>query len=350
MRKLRVLIVDESAVIRRLLSDALSTDPAIKVAGTAATGRIALAKIQQINPDLITLDPGLPDMEWLSTLSELRKTHPHVPLIMFSARAQRGVAPVQASGVAVLTERVRTELIPKIKTLCGFADSPPSLPAAKRTADSRALSASRNVPVEIVAIGVSTGGPNALAEIFRELPGNFPAPIVVVQHMPPMFTKQLAERLDSTSPLEVREAKEGEIIGPGQAWVAPGNFHMELFSAVAGVMIRLHQGPQENSCRPAADVLFRSVAEIYGPAAVAVVLTGMGQDGLRGCEAIRDVGGWVIAQDKATSVVWGMPGAVVATGLADQTLPLPQIARELSHLVHLDDEKPKLALASPEKP
>ena len=235
---------------------------------------------------------------------------------------------------------IRTELIPKIKALCGFVELSPASeirPEAARR---------RTKPVEIVAIGVSTGGPNALAEIFQKLPADFPVPIVVVQHMPPLFTKYLAERLDAASPLAVREAEESESIGPGRVWLAPGNFHMALDRSAAGVTVRLHQGPPENSCRPAVDVLFRSVAELYGPAALAVVLTGMGQDGLRGCEAIREAGGWIIAQDEATSVVWGMPGAVAAAGLADQILPLDRIAGELARLAAIGHRRSRPALAN----
>lgn len=187
-------------------------------------------------------------------------------------------------------------------------------------------------PVKIIAFGVSTGGPSALTQIFRELPDDLPIPLVLVQHMPPLFTKCLAQRLDSVSPVHVREAEEGEVVLPSRALVAPGNFHMTLALRPQGVTIRLHQGPPENSCRPSVDTLFRSVAELYGPAALAVVLTGMGHDGLRGCEAIRAAGGRVIVQNEATSVVWGMAGAVASANLADQVLPLDEIAAELIRL------------------
>jgi two-component system chemotaxis response regulator CheB len=362
MHKVRVLIVDDSTVIRRLLSDTLAEDPAIEVAGTAPNGRIALAKIPKINPDLITLNVEMPEMDGLATLSELRKTHPYLPVIMFSALTQRGAVaalkalalgasdcvakPAHAGSMAAAMESVRAELIPKIKALCGIADLPHPSPATRAVAHRLPPAPPGNVPVEIVAIGVSTGGPNALTDIFRQLPRDFTVPIVVVQHMPPMFTKQLANQLNSASPLEVREAQGGELLVPGQAWLAPGNFHMALTRSAAGVTICLHQGPPENSCRPAADVLFRSVAELYGPAALAVVLTGMGQDGLRGCEAIHNAGGRIIAQDEATSVVWGMPGAVSTMGLANQVLPLPRIAGELTRLVALGDDRPGLSLAS----
>jgi two-component system chemotaxis response regulator CheB len=181
----------------------------------------------------------------------------------------------------------------------------------------------------VVAIGTSTGGPNALADVFAGLPADFPVPVVIVQHMPPMFTRLLAERLSVQSGLVVEEGRAGGVLRPGHVWLAPGDFHMAVARDGAQVRVRVDQGPPENSCRPAADVLFRSVAQVYGSAALAVVLTGMGQDGLRGCEAVRATGGQVIAQDEPTSVVWGMPGFVARAGLADRVLPLGLVAPEI---------------------
>jgi two-component system chemotaxis response regulator CheB len=183
--------------------------------------------------------------------------------------------------------------------------------------------------VEVVAVAASTGGPNALAEVFAALPADFPVPVVVVQHMPPMFTRLLAERLTARSGLRVEEARSGGVLAPGHAWVAPGDYHMITIRDGGQVRVMLHQDPPENSCRPAADVLFRSAAKTFGPGVLGVVLTGMGADGLRGAEAVREAGGRVIAQDEATSVVWGMPGYVAKAGLADAVLPLPQIAPEI---------------------
>ncbi|MDP1571266.1 MAG: CheB methylesterase domain-containing protein, partial [Vicinamibacterales bacterium] len=187
--------------------------------------------------------------------------------------------------------------------------------------------------VGIVAIGVSTGGPNALAAVMPALPAALPVPIVIVQHMPPMFTKMLADRLDAQSAVAVVEAAEGMTLQPGTAYLAPGDFHMRLVQRGTGVVIALDQGPPENSCRPAVDVLFRSVAGLYGAQALAVVLTGMGQDGLLGAERLREAHGQVIVQDEATSVVWGMPGAVARAGLADRVLPLELIAQDVARRV-----------------
>ncbi|HND54254.1 MAG TPA: CheB methylesterase domain-containing protein, partial [Pirellulaceae bacterium] len=183
--------------------------------------------------------------------------------------------------------------------------------------------------VDLLAIGASTGGPNALAELFAALPREFPTPIVVVQHMPPMFTQMLAERLTRNSPIPTDEAKPGMTLEPGRAYVAPGDYHMTLVREGVRVVTKLDQGAHENACRPAVDPLLRSVASIYGRNSLAVVLTGMGQDGLRGCEAIRQAAGQVLVQDEATSVVWGMPGYIARAGLADRVLPLPMLAGEI---------------------
>lgn len=349
MRKARILIVDDSTVIRRLLSDALAGDPQIEVAGTAADGRIALAKIPQVNPDLVTLDIEMPQLDGLATLQEIRKTYPRLPVIMFSTLTEKGAAatlqalalgasdyvtkPANVGSVTAGLQKVRDDLLPKIRALCRL-DPPAGPPLPGRGTLSPALSPSKSraasaAPVEVITIGVSTGGPNALTAIFQELPGDLPVPVLIVQHMPPVFTRYLAQRLDAVSGLTVREAQAGERLQPGHAWLAPGDYHLTVVRSGRGVITQLHQGPPENSCRPAVDVLFRSVAEVYGAGTLGVVLTGMGQDGLRGCEAIRQAGGQVLAQDQASSVVWGMPGAVVQAGLADRVLPLDQVAGEL---------------------
>jgi two-component system chemotaxis response regulator CheB len=183
--------------------------------------------------------------------------------------------------------------------------------------------------IDILAIGTSTGGPNALAEMVPGLPGNFPVPVVVVQHMPPVFTRLLAERLNARSPLSVHEAVAGARLEPGHVWVAPGNYHMTVVRKGREVVLDLNQDPPENSCRPAVDVLFRSVAHTYASHSLAVVMTGMGSDGMRGARSIHDAGGQILVQDEATSVVWGMPGSVAGLGLADQIRPLKQIAPEV---------------------
>lgn len=351
MKKIRVLIVDDSTVIRRLLSDSLAADPAIEVAGTAANGKIALAKMPQVNPDIITLDMEMPEMDGLTTLVELRKLYPKLPIIMFSTLTQRGAEatldalargandyvtkPANVGSVTAAIQNVQNELLPKIKMFCGMRPSfvAPSRPVTpvNRIAQAVASPAARSKshPAEVVVIGTSTGGPNALASVIPKIPADFPLPILIVQHMPPIFTTHLAARLNQLSPLKVAEAAEGDVLEPGTIWIAPGNYHMALRRSGTQVRISLNQNPPENSCRPAVDVLFRSAAQVYGPSVLSVVMTGMGQDGQRGCEVIRDAGGRVIAQDEATSVVWGMPGSVVNAGLSDQILPLNRIADEI---------------------
>jgi two-component system, chemotaxis family, protein-glutamate methylesterase/glutaminase len=347
MAPIRILVVDDSVVIRRLLSDTLSGDRALEVVGTASDGRIALAKIPLLKPDLITLDIEMPVMDGLEALAAVRKLYPKLPVIMFSTLTERGAAatldalalgasdyatkPSNAGSPTAALERIRIELIPKIKALCGIAPLKLlPLPAARPALKVRLRS---NPRIEIVAIGTSTGGPNALAEVLPRIPNDFPVPIVVVQHMPPIFTRLLAERLASRSAIPVEEGRAGASLSPGHAWIAPGNFHMKVMRTGMDWSLNLNQGPQENSCRPAVDVLFRSVAAAYGANVLGVVMTGMGSDGVLGAQDIRDAGGDVIIQDEASSVVWGMPGLVHASGLADAAYPLDRLATEITRRV-----------------
>lgn len=348
MAKIRVLVVDDAVVVRRIVTDVLSSDPDIEVVGSAANGRLALQKLAGLKPDLVTLDIEMPELDGLGTLVELRKLYPRLPVIMFSTLTERGAAatlealargasdyvtkPANVGSVTLAQERVRDDLVPRIKALCGRgavrprpATAPPRAPAAAGAAPRPALPQR----VDLLAIGVSTGGPNALASVIPALPADFPLPVVIVQHMPPVFTRFLAERLASTSRLAVREGEEGGVVEPGVVWVAPGSSHMVLRRDGEVLRLRLTQDPPENSCRPAVDPLFRSAAALVGGRTLALVLTGMGQDGLRGAEEIRKAGGVVLAQDEASAVVWGMPGAVVGAGLADAVLPLEKVTVEL---------------------
>jgi two-component system chemotaxis response regulator CheB len=348
MNPIRILVVDDSVVIRKVLSDTLSGDPALEVVGVASDGRIALAKIPLLKPDIVTLDVEMPVMNGLETLAALRKLYPKLPVIMFSTLTERGAAaaldalslgasdyatkPSYAGNPAVAIERVRAELIPKIKALCGAAVALKlrPLPQIRPAANLRVHS---NPRIEIVAIGTSTGGPNALAEVLPRIPKDFPVPIVVVQHMPPIFTRLLAERLASRSFIPIEEGSANAVLSPGRAWIAPGNFHMQVMRAGLVCRLNLNQAVPENSCRPAVDVLFRSVALAYGANVLAVVMTGMGADGVLGAQAICDAGGNVIIQDEASSVVWGMPGLVHASGLDDAAYPLDHLAIEIHRRV-----------------
>jgi two-component system chemotaxis response regulator CheB len=336
-------VVDDSFVVRRVVTEELAAQADIEVAGSAATGRIALDKAAQLDPDLVILDIEMPEMDGLTALTHLRRRHPRTKVIMFSSHTELGAAatlealsrgasdffpkPSGAGGLEASRQLLRDELIPAIRALCQHpANRDFEPPKPPETLKPTALAAAR---IDAVAIGASTGGPNALMELFSGLPADFPAPLLVVQHMPPMFTHMLAERLTKHSKIATIEAKSGMEVAPGQAWIAPGDFHLEVVREGYRVRTKTHQETPENACRPAVDPLFRSVARVFGANCLAVVLTGMGQDGLRGCEAIRAKGGQILVQDEATSVVWGMPGYVARAGLADQVTPLPKLASEI---------------------
>jgi two-component system, chemotaxis family, protein-glutamate methylesterase/glutaminase len=351
--KIRILVVDDAVVVRRILTNTLGEDPELEVVASAANGKIALARIPQLNPDIVILDIEMPEMNGVECLREIRRIYPKLPVIMFSTLTQRGAAatfdalalgandyvtkPSNVGGVTQAITAIRESLVPKIKVFCSHIATPQPVPAPtpkpvptllppKSFAVSRPQHSGR---LEVVAIGVSTGGPNALSELIPQFPADFPVPIVIVQHMPPIFTNLLAERLSAQSRIKVVEAAAGMDLHASGAWLAPGNFHVTLRRDGTFVRVATNQDPPENSCRPAVDVLFRSVAKVYGSSALGVVMTGMGQDGLRGSENIREAGGQILVQDEATSVVWGMPGYVARAGLADKVLPLPQLGAEI---------------------
>lgn len=350
MLKLRVLIVDDAVVMRRLLTEALKRDPRIEVVGTAPNGRIALQKIPQVNPDLVTLDMEMPDLDGLATLRELRRTYPKLPVIMFSALTQRGAVstldalaagaddyvtkPVEATDLNACIAQLEAELLPKIHAHCR-ALTPAGKPAAP-TSTARTLPpfAGRTRAFELVCIGTSTGGPNALAELFQKLVAPLPVPVAIVQHMPPMFTKLLADRLNNIAGhLRCHEATDGEFMLPGHAYLAPGGRHLIVKRQLDGTFIaQLTDTPPENSCRPAVDVLFRSAAET-GAHILAVVMTGMGSDGLHGARLIAARGGRILVQDQESSVVWGMPGAIAQAGIANSVKPIPELAAEIARRV-----------------
>jgi|SRR5579884_3095927 len=346
--KIRVLVVDDSVVIRRLVTHALSEDPDIEVVGAASNGVLALQRIAQTNPDVVTLDIEMPEMDGLETLRHIRRQYRHLWVIMFSTLTERGaVATIdalaagaddyvpKAANAGSLEQSLaalRNQLIPKIHQFFprSVAAAQPAVAALRMPlAPPRPA---HNAP-EVIAIGVSTGGPTALGQIIPMLPAGFPLPVLIVQHMPPLFTRFLADRLAQQSKLPVEEAKENMPVVPGRIFIAPGDYHMYAARSSGQVHIHLDQAPPENSCRPSVDVLFRSVAECYGARAVCAVLTGMGQDGLRGAEALKRAGAFVFAQDEASSVVWGMPRAVVEAGLADAVVSLPHVVPEILRFV-----------------
>jgi len=351
--RIRVLVVDDSVVIRRLVTHALEQDPVLEVVGAASNGAIALQRIPQFNPDVLTLDIEMPEMDGMETLRRVRREYPHLRVIMFSTLTERGAAVTlealtlgaddyvaKASNEGSLDRsmaRLREELVPKIKQFFRLPGPSPAVVFQGRASTAAVPPPGRlssvlggaKVRPKVVAIGVSTGGPTALGAILPELPAGFPLPVLVVQHMPPLFTRLLAERLHSTCRLPVEEASQDAPVEAGKILIAPGDFHMKVASNGGGVRVCLDQSPPQNSCRPAVDALFSSVGEVFGGAAIAVILTGMGQDGLRGAEILKAQGATILVQDEPSSVVWGMPGAVANAGLADRVLPLDQVVPEI---------------------
>jgi two-component system chemotaxis response regulator CheB len=334
--KIRVLVVDDSALMRRIISRIFESDASIELVGTACDGFEALLKIEQLKPHLVTLDVEMPGLDGMETLCKIRERHSGVRVIMLSSLTEQGAqitidALMRGASDYVTKpakegyEHLGTELLFKVRQFfrrpCGnFAGGAAVSPATLAT---------RRIPAEICAIGVSTGGPSALVEALPMIPKSFPLPIVVVQHMPPMFTHMLAARLNTVCQIPVVEGEEGMILEPGQAVIAPGGFHMRVVKSGHDLAIRLDEGERENSCRPAVDVLFRSIVESLNGRAIAAVLTGMGQDGLLGAQQLKARGATILAQDQASSVVWGMPGAIVAANLADAVLPLGDIIPEI---------------------
>ena len=371
-----MLVVDDSVVIRRLVTDSLSRDPDIEVVGFASNGRIALAKVDQLAPDLVTMDIEMPEMNGIEAVRALRRNRHTMPIIMFSTLTERGASatldalvagatdyvtkPANVGSVQESLDRVASEIIPKIKALvprrAGSGPAAPAVPAPGRPAGQPAGTppparpvgtplhghgrspvvtrpAPAPHPVSAVVLGSSTGGPEALSKVLGALSAPPSVPVLVVQHMPPVFTRQLAARLDRLGPATVVEAADGDVLQPGTVYIAAGDHHLELSRSAGQLRTRLTDGPPVNFCRPAVDVLFRSAVRELGGQLLAVVLTGMGADGRTGCEDVVAAGGTVVVQDEPTSVVWGMPGAVAAAGLAHRILPLGEVAPTLESVL-----------------
>jgi len=352
--KIRVLVIDDSIVARRMLAHSIGRTTDLSVEATAANGRIGTAKLR-LNPfDAVVLDVEMPEMDGLQTLKAIREIDASVPVIMFSSLTRRGaettldalalgandyVTKPTSSSREAAEQHIATELVPRIRGLCSSGKSVvpsafagPSLGEAASKAPARAAllgSTHPSKPVSALGIGSSTGGPNILAAIIPALPKDLPVPVFVVQHMPPVFTQHLAERLNRVSQLTVVEATDGDVVRPGFVYIAPGDYHLTVRSLGAHEQISLSQGPRENSCRPAVDVLFRSLAAAYGSRVCAAVLTGMGKDGLEGSRALRAAGARIFVQNEVTSVVWGMPGYVSRAGLAEAELQPDELAAAL---------------------
>jgi two-component system chemotaxis response regulator CheB len=335
---IRVLVVDDSALIRRLISTALSGVADVEIVGTARDGLEAVDAVEELRPDVVTLDIEMPRLDGLGALDRIRQRQPRLPVIMFSTLTERGAdatlealsrgasdyvtKPSNTGSVADGLASVRDQLVPRIRALAGARRvERTALPVRRTPVPAKPAAGSP----QVLLVGCSTGGPDALATVLARLPADLGVPVLVVQHMPPVFTTMLAQRLDRSTSLTVREAVDGDVPRAGEVLIAPGDLHLKLVSVAGGVRVRLDQGPQENFCRPAVDVLFRTAAEVYGGRVVAAVLTGMGHDGLEGVRVLSGHGARILVQDEATSVVWGMPGAVALAGLADETVPLPEL-------------------------
>ena len=367
---IRVLVVDDSVVFRKILQEALSKNPKIRVVGTASNGREAVQKIRILKPDVTVLDVEMPEMDGLATLEVIKRQHLKTVVIMFSSLTSQGAKTTlealtrgavdfvpKPKGTGAFSESVKTIenlLIPKIEALGPGPNGrkPQRMPIQRQTkAPQRpqpCIKRERPIPckkappssgrllrpskIDAVGIGVSTGGPNSLNEVIPRFPANFRLPIFLVQHMPPVFTAQLAQRLDQKSKLKVVEAQDNMVVRGGTVYVAPGDYHMEVRRKDNSLIVTLNQAPPENSCRPAVDPLFRSLAETYGGKVIATIMTGMGRDGVNGARILKQKGAIILAQDKETSVVWGMPKFVAEAGIADRIVPLGHITATILEL------------------
>lgn len=339
---IRVLIVDDSAFMRQAVAKRLEADPEIVVVGSAYDGLDALAKIPSLQPDVVTLDVEMPRLDGLSALKRMMAECP-TPVVMLSAHTRRGAdATIQAllrgavdfvlkPGPGADRQAALDELVAKIKVAAGVR------PFAVQTAAERIVPPSGEGEARplceddpVVVICASTGGPRALQQVLSDLPADLPAALAVVQHMPPGFTRSLAQRLSERSALTVREAQEGDRLARGLVLLAPGGFHLRFGD---NRQVLLDAGPPRQHVRPSADVMMESAADVYGSAVIGVVLTGMGSDGTDGARRIKAAGGAIIAEHESTSVVYGMPRSVVEADLADRVLPLPEIAPAIVELV-----------------
>ena len=350
---MRVLVVDDSMLFRKVVRDALTREPAIEVVGSAADGRAALDKIDALKPDVITLDLEMPAVDGLEVLRQLRSRSSPPGVIVVSALTDAGAAltnqalrlgafdfVLKPSGANIdyNRDRLAADLLPKIRQLAErreiVLDRVHVPPKLNVVAPAKSESRPKQQP-KIVAIGISTGGPAALHEMLPKLSGDLPVPIVIVQHMPPKFTRSLADDLDRRSKVQVKEAVEGERLEAGTVYIAPGGQQMKLEAQLQSLKVHVTDDPPENCCKPAVDYLFRSLADQLGSRVLAVIMTGMGDDGAVGCQLLKQRGSYVLAQDAASCVVYGMPRQVIEQGLADMIRPLDAIAEAIEESVRV---------------
>ncbi len=365
----RVLVIDDSAVVRGMLSKIIAADPDLELAGTASNGAVGVEKAAKLKPDLIVLDVEMPVMNGLEALGKLRKAHPTTPIIMFSTLTAHGaevslealangasdyaMKPTNAGSSGSAAEQVKAELLVKLKGLMkrppraanpgvpGALAGTPRPPGAASPAGvpnqaKPAIAKTRRPPnkrVNALIIGSSTGGPNALEQVLSAISAPLPVPTLITQHLPPKFTKALADRLNRLCQFPVLEAEQGMVLEAGTCYIAPGGYHMGFAKSGAKIVVDLNEGPKVKSCRPSVDVMTDAARAVFGDQLVAVMLTGMGDDGADAFGRLAEVGVEIIAQDEATSVVWGMPGAVYQSGAADHCLPLNEVAGALSRAV-----------------
>ncbi|NOX52553.1 MAG: chemotaxis response regulator protein-glutamate methylesterase [Gammaproteobacteria bacterium] len=346
MNKVRVLVIDDSALMRKLLTQLLDSDPIIEVVGTAMDAYVARDKIKSLKPDVITLDIEMPKMDGLSFLSNLMRLHP-MPVVMVSTLTERGadttLRALSLGAVDFVTkpkidvthslEDCAEEICSKVKAAASASlqilPTPPRVDT--RGAIAKLAKSNGKLSRDLIAIGASTGGTEAIKEVLVRLHPDSPG-VVIAQHIPPVFSRSFAERMNKCSPLTVTEAHDGQQIFPGHAYVAPGDRHLEVVRKGAEYYCQLNNGERVNRHKPSVDVLFDSVADQVGDQAVGVILTGMGRDGAKGLRRMHNTGAPTIAQDQQTSVVWGMPGSAVDEGGADKQLPLNLIAANLNEI------------------
>ncbi|HYA23383.1 MAG TPA: chemotaxis response regulator protein-glutamate methylesterase [Terriglobales bacterium] len=338
----RVLVVDDSALMRKLIPQILATDSSIQVVGTAMDGNFGLKKIEELRPQVVTLDLEMPGMGGLDMLKEIMRTH-RVPVIVVSSHSTQGASVTlkalsmgafdfvsKPADVSARMPEIASELIAKIKAAAqsrGIKIAAPALPSAMPVEKAAPHSSQR--PSRVVAIGVSTGGPQALQYVLPQLPKDFPGTILIVQHMPEGFTDMFSRRLDEICGIRVKEAQSGDLLLPGRALVCPGSRHLKAKRLPLGDVAVLSDEPRVNGHRPSVDVLFKSVAEEFGDKAIALLMTGMGEDGAQGMSHVKSAGGMTIAQSEDSCVVFGMPKAAIERGYAVRVVGLEAIANTL---------------------